>query len=146
MEGRGNSYSLTSSIEGVATVTAAAAITFLPILTVLFFLVVLSCKEEPMKELAAIRNIKMSSFLKLKVKTRCCTCTCDGDRTQTEQLWKKRSTHEDFESKSALKQYYRWKHSAVTDNHSHSRLKSGKKENSQFFYKPKSSQAIQVWW
>jgi hypothetical protein len=55
---------------------------------------VLRCKEEPMKELAAIRNIKMSSFLKLKVKTRCCTCTCDGDRTQTEQLSKKRSTHE----------------------------------------------------
>jgi hypothetical protein len=114
MEGRGNSYSLTSSIEGVATATAAAAITFLPILTVLFFLVVLRCKEEPMKELAAIRNIKMSSFLKLKVKTCCCTCTCDGDRTQTEQLSKKKINARGlanlllkFESKNALEQYYR---------------------------------------
>ena len=54
-----------------AAAAAAAAITFLPILTVLF-LVVPHGNEEPIKELAAIRNIKISSFLKLKVKT-CCS-------------------------------------------------------------------------
>lgn len=53
MDHVGRAYSLTSSNEVVVTAAAAAAITFLPILTVLF-LVVPHGNEEPIKELAKV--------------------------------------------------------------------------------------------